>query len=97
MTRIAILDDYLKLALKSADWSALPSDASVHVFHQHLGDEDAVAEALAEFEVVAAMRERTPFPARLIARMSIDRLRMPRSPCAARRCSATRPSSTPGV
>jgi phosphoglycerate dehydrogenase-like enzyme len=69
MTRIAILDDYLKLALKSADWGTLPGDASLHVFHEHLGDEDSVAGALAEFDVLVAMRERTAFPASLLARL----------------------------
>jgi len=69
MTRVAILDDYLKLALKSADWSTLPNEISVHVFHHHLGGEDAVAEALAEFEVLLVMRERTPLPGSLLARL----------------------------
>ena len=69
MTHVAILDDYLKLSLKSADWSVLPNDVSLHVFHQHLGDEDAVAGALAEFEVLMVMRERTPLPASLLERL----------------------------
>ena len=69
MTRVAILDDYLKLSLKSADWSALPNDVSVHVFHNHLGNEDAVANALGEFEVLLVMRERTPLPASLLERL----------------------------
>ena len=69
MSSVAVLDDYLKLALSSADWSTLPAQTSLKVFHEHLGDEDAVAEALAEFDVIAAMRERTPFPASLIARL----------------------------
>ncbi len=74
MTRIAVLDDYLKLALASADWSLLPSGAQVQLFHQHLGDEDAVAEALADYEVLVLMRERTPLPASLIVRL--PRLRL---------------------
>jgi len=69
MTRVAILDDYLKLALKSADWSTLPNGVSVHVFHHHLGDEDAAAAALDEFEVLMVMRERTPLPASLLERL----------------------------
>ena len=69
MTRVAILDDYPKLALKSADWSVLPNDVQVQVFHHHLGTEDAVAQALAEFEVLVLMRERTPMPASLMGRL----------------------------
>ena len=33
MTRIAILDDYQKIAMQSADWESLPADCSVDVFH----------------------------------------------------------------
>lgn len=69
MTRIAVLDDYLKLALAEADWSVLPNDAKVEVFHQHLGSEDQAAAALAEFEVLVLMRERTALPASLIERL----------------------------
>jgi len=67
--RVAILDDYLKLALTEADWSALPNDATVQVFHQHLGDEEQLAAALADFEVLVLMRERTPLPASLLERL----------------------------
>ena len=43
-------------------------------FHEHLPGEDAVAEALADFDIVVAMRERTPFPASLMARLPKLRL-----------------------
>jgi phosphoglycerate dehydrogenase-like enzyme len=69
MTRVAVLDDYLKLALCEADWSVLPNDVRVQVFHQHLGAEEQVATALADFEVLVLMRERTPVPASLIERL----------------------------
>lgn len=69
MTRVAILDDYMKIALKRADWSLLANDVQVHVFHHHLGDEDEVARALVEFDVLVVMRERTPFPASLLQRL----------------------------
>lgn len=66
MTRIAILDDYHNIALESADWSSLPKGCDITVFSRHLGPEPAVAEALKEFEIIVAMRERTAFPASLI-------------------------------
>jgi phosphoglycerate dehydrogenase-like enzyme len=69
MTRVAILDDYPKLALRSADWSVLPNDVQLQVFHHHLGEEDAVAQALADCEVLVLMRERTPMPASLVERL----------------------------
>ena len=69
MTRVAILDDYMKIALKRADWSQLSNDVQLQVFHQHLGGEDDVVRALAEFDVLVAMRERTPFPASVLRRL----------------------------
>jgi phosphoglycerate dehydrogenase-like enzyme len=72
VTRVAILDDYQGVALLLADWSTLPAD--VTVFRDHLSDEASVAARLAEFDVVVAMRERTPFPRTLIERL--PRLRL---------------------
>ncbi len=69
MTKIAILDDYQDQALVSADWEKIP-DADITVFSEHLGwDEDVIADALQPYEVIVAMRERTPFPASLIERL----------------------------
>jgi len=73
MTRIAILDDYQRVALDMADWSAL-GDAEITVFDRPIDDEDAVAELLAPFEIVAIMRERTPFPRSLFERLPTLRL-----------------------
>jgi phosphoglycerate dehydrogenase-like enzyme len=74
MVRVAILDDYQRIALASADWSPLLSRAEVTVFTDHLGDEDAVATRLEPFDVVVAMRERTPFPRTLLRRLPSLRL-----------------------
>ena len=73
MVRVAVLDDYQDVALAMADWSLLP-DAEIEVFHDHLPDLDAVAARLAPFEVVVAMRERTPFPRALLERLPALRL-----------------------
>ena len=61
MASIAVLDDYQGVALKMADWSVLPPEFQVRVFRDHLSDQGAVAERLRDFELVVAMRERTPF------------------------------------
>ncbi|HEX2186070.1 MAG TPA: D-2-hydroxyacid dehydrogenase family protein [Chloroflexota bacterium] len=74
VVRIAILDDYQGVALQMADWGTLPTGTEVQVFRDHLADEVAVAERLADFEVVVAMRERTPFPRRLLERLPKLRL-----------------------
>jgi hypothetical protein len=36
--KIAILDDYQNVALKTADWTALAAKAEITVFHDHLAD-----------------------------------------------------------
>ena len=61
--RIAILDDYLNLARTSAPWSELEPSCEVTVFGRHLGDPDAVVQALRDFDVLVVMRERTALPA----------------------------------
>jgi len=66
---VAILDDYQNVARDLADWSRLPAGCAVTVFDRPLGDPDAVAAALAPFDVLVIMRERTPFPAALIERL----------------------------
>ncbi len=74
MTRIAVLDDWQGIAGASADWSRLSQRAQLIYFERPFDGEDAVARALAEFDIIIAMRERTRFPASLIARL--PRLRM---------------------
>ncbi|HSA81005.1 MAG TPA: D-2-hydroxyacid dehydrogenase family protein [Geminicoccaceae bacterium] len=72
--KLALLDDYQRVALEMADWASLRGDVEITVFDRHLGDEDAVAAALREFEIVCIMRERTPFPAALLERLPKLRL-----------------------
>jgi phosphoglycerate dehydrogenase-like enzyme len=59
--RCAILDDYQNVALKMADWSALKGKADISVFNEHLGEAANVIKTLKDFDIVCAMRERTPF------------------------------------
>ena len=74
MVRVAILDDYQGVAREVVDWSALDGRAEITTFERHFPDEDAAAEALVDYEVVVAMRERTPFPASLLHRLPQLRL-----------------------
>lgn len=69
VTRVAILDDYQRVALSMADWSILGPGVSVQPFHDRIGSEDAVSERLRNFDVIVAMRERTAFPGTLIERL----------------------------
>lgn len=68
---IAVLDDYTGAALDLADWSGL---GQITVFRDTLTDEGALAARLAPFAVLCLMRERTPIPASLIARLPNLRL-----------------------
>jgi phosphoglycerate dehydrogenase-like enzyme len=72
--RIAVTDDWQGIARASADWTALEACADITVFRDAFPDEDTAAAALAPFDIIMSMRERTPFPASLIARL--PRLRM---------------------
>jgi phosphoglycerate dehydrogenase-like enzyme len=74
MAAIAILDDYQNVALRMADWSGLQKGHKLVVFNERLPDQDAVARALAEFDVVGIMRERTPFPRALFEKLPKLRL-----------------------
>lgn len=69
MAQVAVLDDYQGVALQMTDWSVLSSDTEVQVFQDHLSDQNAVVERLKDFEIVVAMRERTPFPRKLLERL----------------------------
>ena len=74
MAAIAILDDYQNVALRMADWSRLQKDNSIVVFTERLPDVDAAARALAEFDVIGIMRERTPFSRALFEKLPKLRL-----------------------
>lgn len=70
--RVAVLDDYQGVARSYADWDRV--DAQTTVLDEHLGNPDDVVAALEAFDVVVAMRERTPFPAEVLERL--PRLRL---------------------
>ncbi len=67
--RLAILDDYQNVALSAADWGSLAPGVSVDSFHDTLPEEDAVGARLLDFDIVVAMRERTPFRRTLLERL----------------------------
>src|SRR5215208_3392408 len=67
--RVAILDDYQRVAMGLADWSTLPAGTQVDAFADHIYDEDPLVERLKEYDVVIGMRERTPFRRSLLERL----------------------------
>ena len=70
----AILDDYQHVAESLAGAREVPENLALTVFHDHLDDEDALAERLQGFEVICVMRERTPFRRGLLERLPNLRL-----------------------
>ena len=63
--KLAVLDDYQRVALELADWKALQG-VELTIFDQPLAD---AARQLAPFDAVCLMRERTPFPRSLIEKL----------------------------
>ncbi len=59
--KIAVIDDYQKIAREMADWSGLMAAHDVVFFHEPIGDQAAVTAALKDFDIVCIMRERTLF------------------------------------
>jgi len=74
LNRVAVLDDYQQVALRMADWSTLPGAPEVTSYSEHVEDVEQLARRLAPFDIIVAMRERTPFPRRLLERLPKLRL-----------------------
>lgn len=71
--RIAVLDDFQGVALEFGDWARL-DETDLTVFRDHVDDDDELVERLAPFDIVVAMRERTPFTRNRLGRL--PRLRL---------------------
>jgi phosphoglycerate dehydrogenase-like enzyme len=67
--RIVLLDDYQGVALDYGGWDRVPEEWQIVALEQHLAEPDALVEALAEAEIVVAMRERTALPAEILDRL----------------------------
>src|SRR5260221_4531176 len=66
MLREAILDDYQNVAMAFADWSTIAKDVEIEVFNEPFANQDEAIKALQGFAVIVGMRERTPFPRKVI-------------------------------
>ncbi|WP_340390295.1 D-2-hydroxyacid dehydrogenase family protein [Paenibacillus sp. FSL E2-0151] len=67
--RCAVLDDYQNVALTSADWSPLMDQVEIQTFNNYMGSEEKVIQELQDFDIVVLMRERTPFPEKVISQL----------------------------
>jgi phosphoglycerate dehydrogenase-like enzyme len=61
VTRIAILDDYIGVALEYGDWSALPDGAEITVYREAIPPERLVEE-LSHYEIIVITQQRARFP-----------------------------------
>jgi phosphoglycerate dehydrogenase-like enzyme len=68
MLKVALLDDYARVAMDSADWSRLDGKAEFTAFHDHMSEVQA-AQDLRPFEVLCTIRERMALPRTLIERL----------------------------
>jgi phosphoglycerate dehydrogenase-like enzyme len=73
VTRVAVLDDYQRRASGFAEWGSLGAGVDVVFFHDRI-DPAAMADTLADFDVLVLMRERTAFRRSLLERL--PRLRL---------------------
>lgn len=69
MLTCAILDDYQRTALSHADMAHLCDQVRFDVYDTHLDDTDALIERLKTYDIVLAMRERTPFDRERLSRL----------------------------
>jgi phosphoglycerate dehydrogenase-like enzyme len=61
MTKVAILDDYIGVALEYGDWTVLPDDAEITVYREAIPPARLVAE-LSDYEIVVMTQQRARFP-----------------------------------
>jgi phosphoglycerate dehydrogenase-like enzyme len=61
VTKIAILDDYIGVALEYGDWTVLPEDAEITVYREAIPPERLVDE-LSSYEIVVITQQRARFP-----------------------------------
>src|SRR5882724_2779185 len=68
--KLALLDDYQKVALRMADWDRLKKrGVEITVFHEPFSSVDDAAKKLAPFDMLGLLRERTAFPRALIEKL----------------------------
>lgn len=69
MLRLAILDDYARVATRMADWSRVEAQCRIDVIDRALQVPDEAAAVLAPYAILCHLRERTAMPRALIERL----------------------------
>jgi phosphoglycerate dehydrogenase-like enzyme len=65
VTKIAILDDYIGVALEYGDWSALPGDAEITVYREAITPARLINE-LSDYEIIVITQQRARFPRKVL-------------------------------
>jgi phosphoglycerate dehydrogenase-like enzyme len=68
MLKLALLDDYARVALGCADWSVLDGKAEITAVNRHLTQDEAGV-ALYPFDILCTIRERMSMPRSLFERL----------------------------
>jgi phosphoglycerate dehydrogenase-like enzyme len=66
--KIAVLDDYIGVALEYGDWSGLPAGVELTVYREAIAPERLAGE-LADYEVVVITQQRARFPRAVLERL----------------------------
>jgi phosphoglycerate dehydrogenase-like enzyme len=69
MLRCVALDDYQNVAAKFGEWNRLKGQVELHSLTEFITDRDALVAALADADIIIAMRERTAFDRALFERL----------------------------
>jgi len=67
--KTAILDDYQQVAFQYADWSSISPQLDITVYTDTIHSEDDLVSRLEPYTIICTMRERTRFPASVLARL----------------------------
>ena len=67
--RLAIINDYQKLAANAADWTSLPDGIAVDITHDRMPGGAEGARRLAPYDIVVTSREETRFDRALVDRL----------------------------
>ena len=64
--RLAIINDYQKLAIETADWGKLPDNIKIDVYHDQLTKGKEAAVRLKPYKIIVTAREETMFDQLLV-------------------------------
>ncbi len=70
MVTCAVIDDYQNVAAGMVDWSRIADQVEVTFFHDRVATRESLVNRLKDFDIIAVMRERTPFDRSLLEQLS---------------------------